>query len=81
MRTILYLETWNKWGQLAAYALIAIAILILFYHFVSLLLKRDYKKRYDFINKHEINNLWYASVEENHQDPKKKTHTKKTPVV
>jgi hypothetical protein len=62
MRTILYLETWNKWGQLAAYALIAIAILILLYHFVSLLFKRDYKKRYDFINKHEINNLWYASV-------------------
>jgi hypothetical protein len=62
MNAYLYLETWNKWGQIVAYVLAGIAILILLYHFLTLLSKRDYKKRYDFINKYEINNLWYTSV-------------------
>ncbi len=62
MNTYLYLETWNKWGRIIAYALAGIAVVILLYHFLSLLSKRDYKKRYDFINRYEINNLWYASV-------------------
>ncbi|MDZ7604827.1 MAG: hypothetical protein U5K79_04400 [Cyclobacteriaceae bacterium] len=62
MNAYLYLETWNKWGRIVAYGLVAIAAIILLIHFLSLLSKRDFKKRYDFINKHEINNLWYASV-------------------
>ena len=62
MNAYLYLETWNKWGKMIAYVLAGIAIIILLYHFLSLLTRRDYKKRYDFINRHEINNLWYASI-------------------
>ena len=62
MNAYLYLETWNKWGKLIAYGLAGVAVIILLYHFLSLLSNRDYKKRYDFINKHEINNLWIASV-------------------
>ncbi len=62
MNAILNLETWNKWGQMIAYVLIVVAAIILLYHFTMLLFIRDYKKRYDFINRYEINNLWYASV-------------------
>jgi hypothetical protein len=62
MNAYLYLETWNKWGRIVSYGLVAIAAIILVFHFLSLLSKRDFKKRYDFINKHEIDNLWYASV-------------------
>ena len=62
MNAYLNLETWNTWGQLIAYGLGAIAVLILVYHLLRLLATRDYKSRYDFINKAEINNLWYASV-------------------
>jgi len=62
MNAYLYLETWNKWGQIVAYGLVAIAVIILIYHFLSLLSKRDFKKRYDYINRHEINSLWYASI-------------------
>jgi hypothetical protein len=62
MNAYLYLETWNKWGKLIAYGLAGVAVIILLYHFLSLLSNRDYKKRYDFINKHEINNLWIAAV-------------------
>lgn len=45
-----------------AYGLAGVAVVILLYHFLSLLSKRDFKKRYDFINKYEINTLWYSSV-------------------
>ena len=62
MNAILNLETWNKWGQMIAYVLIGVAAIILLYHFTMLLFIRDYKKRYDFINRYEINNLWYASL-------------------
>jgi hypothetical protein len=53
---------WNTWGRIIAFVLLGIAALILLYHLSMLLLIRDYKKRYDYINKYEISNLWYASV-------------------
>jgi hypothetical protein len=62
MNAYLNLETWNRWGQLIAYGLAAIAALIIVYHLLRLLMTRDYKSRYDYINKSEINSLWYASV-------------------
>lgn len=62
MNAYLYLETWNNWGKLVAYGLAGVAMIVLLFHFVNLLSKRDYKKRYDFINKNEINNLWYTAV-------------------
>ena len=62
MNAYLYLETWNKWGKLIAFGLAGITVIILLYHFLSLLSNRDYKKRYDFINRHEINNLWHSTV-------------------
>lgn len=62
MNAYLYLETWNKWGKLISYGLAGVAVIILLYHFLSLLTNRDYKKRYDFINKYEISNLWHSSV-------------------
>lgn len=62
MNAMLYLESWNKWGKMISYGFFALAAIILLYHFLSLMSNRDFKKRYDFINRHEINNLWYASL-------------------
>jgi hypothetical protein len=62
MNAYLYLETWNQWGKMVAYVLFGVAAVILLYHYLSLMTMKDYKKRYDFINKSEINNLWYASL-------------------
>ncbi len=62
MNAYLYLDAWNKWGKMISYGLFAIAIVLLLYHFISLMTIRDYKKRYDFINRHEINNLWHAAL-------------------
>ncbi len=62
MDTYINLEMWNKWGQIIAYALAALSVVIFLYHYLILWTTRDYKKRYDFINKHEINHLWHASA-------------------
>ncbi|MGF1636247.1 MAG: hypothetical protein ACFCUU_04180 [Cyclobacteriaceae bacterium] len=56
------LETWNFWGRLASYGLFAIAAVILLYYGLKLSSTRDFKKKYDFINKHEINYLWFTSI-------------------
>ncbi len=62
MNAYLYLESWNKWGQMISYGLLGVSVIILLYHLIKLASTRDYKKRYDYINKHEINNLWYTAV-------------------
>jgi hypothetical protein len=56
------LETWNKWGKLGAYALVGVGLLVILYHLVKLVTIRDYKSKYDYINKHEIDLLWYACI-------------------
>ena len=62
MNAYLNLETWNYYGKFISYGLAAIALCILLYHWAKLASARDPKKRYDLINRHEINNLWYASL-------------------
>ena len=59
---MLNLESWNSWGKLISYGFFALAGIVLLFHYLSLLGTRDMKKRYDFINRREINNLWYASL-------------------
>jgi hypothetical protein len=62
MNIYIDLDTWNTYGRYAAYLMLAISLIIIFYHLFSLTMIRDYKKRYDYLNKHEISNYWYASV-------------------
>ncbi len=62
MNAYLNLETWNYWGRYIAIGFTAIAVIILLLHWLRLGMTKDPKNRYDVINKHEINNLWYASV-------------------
>jgi len=52
----------NQWGQLLAFALFGVGVLILLAHLVRLTSIRDSKTKYDFINKAEINALWYGSL-------------------
>ncbi|WP_258102600.1 hypothetical protein [Marinoscillum sp. MHG1-6] len=56
------LSTWNMYGQLLAYALMGVGVLILLGHYLKLLFTKDFKTRYDYINMHEINLLWYGFV-------------------
>ncbi|CAD5274034.1 MULTISPECIES: hypothetical protein [unclassified Imperialibacter] len=54
------LEAWNTYGKYGAYALVAIGLVVLIYHFLRLASIGDKKTKYDYINKNEINFLWYA---------------------
>lgn len=54
------LIAWNTYGQYLAYAIAGVGILILIGHYLKLLTTSDYKARYDYINMHEINLLWYG---------------------
>lgn len=55
-----FLDPWNLYGNYAAMAVAAIGVLILLGHYLKLASTRDYKSRYDYINMHEINLLWYG---------------------
>lgn len=55
------LDSWNKWGKLSAYALIGLGLLLVLYHLIKLYSIKDYKTKYDYINRNEINLLTYAS--------------------
>ncbi|NJN42556.1 MAG: hypothetical protein HC811_10350 [Flammeovirgaceae bacterium] len=52
----------NEWIIYAAEGLTAIGILILLYHEYKLLIIKDYKEKYDYVNLHEIRFFTYAVV-------------------
>ena len=54
------LAAWNTYGQILAYVAAGVGVLILLGHYIKLLATKDYKTRYDYINMHEINLLWYG---------------------
>ena len=59
------LPTYDYWNNLAAnlaYVFWVAGILVALGYFVKLLSTQDSKAKYDFINKHEINFLWIASI-------------------
>lgn len=54
-----------EWNEIASYISIglgAVAILIVLGYSMMLSSMRDAKKKYDYINKNEINTLWVASI-------------------
>jgi hypothetical protein len=55
-----FLNSWNTYGLYAAIGIAIIGVLILLGHYLKLATTRDYKTRYDYINMHEINLLWYG---------------------
>lgn len=54
--------SWNSTAQKIAFALWAVAILIVLYHLIRLALTSDAKMKYDFINRSEIRTLRIASI-------------------
>lgn len=59
---IIDLTQWNPIGKNITFILLGISGTILFVHVVGLLWRRNYKKRYDYINQYEIKLLWYSSL-------------------
>ncbi|MBY0434230.1 MAG: hypothetical protein K2U26_08990 [Cyclobacteriaceae bacterium] len=54
--------SWNDMAHNIAYACWAAAILVVLGYIVKLATIPDNKDKYDFINRHEVNFLWYASL-------------------
>lgn len=62
MQDPISLEFWNEMAMDATLVLACLGVLIVFFHLLRLLATRDAKKKYDYINAHEINFLWYAAI-------------------
>ncbi len=56
------ISAWNIYGQYVAFALYGLAVLILLVYFAKLSATKEPKDKYDFINKSEINMLWYSAI-------------------
>ncbi|MBV6646492.1 MAG: hypothetical protein KI790_13635 [Cyclobacteriaceae bacterium] len=54
------LEAWNKYAGYLAFAVAGVGVLVLLGHYLKLLTTKDLKSRYDYINMHEINLMWYG---------------------
>ena len=54
------LNALNLYGRYLAYVVAGAGVLILLGHLIKLVTTKDYKTRYDYINMHEINLLWYG---------------------
>jgi hypothetical protein len=55
-------ESWNQMAQYVALGCWAITLLIVLGHMAKLMTTKEYKDRYDYINRSEINLLWIASI-------------------
>lgn len=55
-------ELLATWGQLGAYVLFGIGLLIFAYHLIRIVFAGEPKDKYDYIIRHEINYLWYSSL-------------------
>ncbi len=54
------LNALNLYGRYLAYVVAGAGVLILLGHLIKLMTTKDYKSRYDYINMHEINLMWYG---------------------
>ena len=57
-----FIVAWDRYMILGASVCAAIAVLILLYHEVRILLIRDYKAKYDYVNLNEIRFFWYTVI-------------------
>lgn len=55
-----FLSLWNKYGQWLTYFFVGLGVIIIAVHLLKLLLTKDFKKKYDYINLLEIRVLWYG---------------------
>ena len=56
------LETWNMYGHFVSYAIVGVGLAILIGHLFKLVITKDFKEKYEYINMYEINFLWYSAL-------------------
>jgi hypothetical protein len=55
-----FLSNWDHYMVLGTYGFAAVGILIFLYYELRIMMIRDYKEKYDYVNLHEIKYFWYA---------------------
>lgn len=57
-----YFGAWNQYMFFGIIASVAIGTLLLIYYEVRVLSIKDYKEKYDFVNRNEIKFFWYSII-------------------
>ncbi|HRJ30241.1 MAG TPA: hypothetical protein PLV21_16840 [Cyclobacteriaceae bacterium] len=57
-----FLDSWSQYMYLGAIAFIVLGFLILGYHEFRILIIKDLKEKYDYVNLNEIKYFWYAII-------------------
>lgn len=57
-----FLDSWSYYMYLGAIAFIVLGLLILGYHEFRILIIKDLKEKYDYVNLNEIKFFWYAII-------------------
>lgn len=57
-----FILAWDRYMILGTYVCLSVALLILLYHEARILMIRDYKAKYDYVNLNEIRFFWYAVI-------------------
>ena len=62
MTDLSFIETWNEWARNLSLVFLSSTVLVVLIYVVRLALTKEFKDKYDFINKNEINYLWYGAL-------------------
>ncbi len=57
-----FINAWDQYMKLGAYVFVGVAILIFLYHEVRILRIKDYKEKYDYVNRNEIRLFWFSVI-------------------
>ncbi|MEX2235557.1 MAG: hypothetical protein WD824_25585 [Cyclobacteriaceae bacterium] len=57
-----FILSWDRYMSLGAYVCVGLALLILLYHEFRIMMIKDYKEKYDYVNLNEIKFFWYAVI-------------------
>ncbi|MBL7842690.1 MAG: hypothetical protein KF846_09585 [Cyclobacteriaceae bacterium] len=57
-----FLDSWSQYMYLGAIAFIVLGFLVLGYHEFRILIIKDLKEKYDYVNLNEIKYFWYAII-------------------
>ena len=57
-----FIDSWRQYMYLGTIVFIGLGFLILLYHEIRLMLIKDFKHRYDYVNLHEVKYFWYAML-------------------
>ena len=55
-----FFDKWDDYMTLGGIVFIVIAIIVFLYHELRIMMIKDYKEKYDYVNAHEIQYFWYT---------------------